>query len=266
MVFKKNWILGLLVVYMAIKLELQGYSNSSKSTFLSSYFKTREGEYGHGDIFLGISVPDQRKVAKKYWEIPLEEVEELLHSKIHEYRFTALEILVIKYESTKAAFAKASASRRKLLEKQCEDIVQFYLRNKRWVNNWDLVDTSARYILGDYLLDKKEADKKILYTLAKSKNLWDRRIAIVATHQFIYNDQFKDTFKIVEILLNDPHDLIHKACGWMLREVGNRDREALLIFLNKHYTKMPRTMLRYAIEKFEPGVRKLYLQRDKLKK
>jgi 3-methyladenine DNA glycosylase AlkD len=231
---------------MSVMSALTALSNSTKADFYAGYFKTGEGEYGHGDVFLGITVPEQRKIAKKYAdEISLKKIEELLHTNIHEYRFTALEILVIKYEKSKDIRIK-------------KQIVSFYLKNKKWINNWDLVDTSARYILGDWLLNKSDKDRALLYKLAKSKNMWDRRIAIISTHQFIVNDKCKDTFKIAEMLLHDTHDLIHKAVGWMLREVGNRDHQALLSFLNKHYTKMPRTMLRYAIEKFEPSLRKKY--------
>ncbi len=226
----------------SLRTELKSLANPEKAKILQKYFKTGEGEYGKEDIFLGISVPEQRKIAKKFFkDLTLNEIQILLNSKIHEERFTALEILNFKYETS--------------LEK--EKIVKFYLKNTKKINNWDLVDTSAPFILGDYLKGK---DKSILYSLARSKNLWAKRIAIISTFAFIKQKQFSDTTKISKILLKDRHDLIHKAVGWMLREIGNRDEKTLEKFLAQNYKKMPRTMLRYAIEKFPKDKRQNYLK------
>lgn len=228
-----------------IKSELLQLSDSDHAKKLSGYFKTKKGQYGEGDRFLGIPVPEQRKVAKKYTALGLNEIQELLNSKFHEHRFTALIILVSKYQ-------KADDS--------CKDeIFRFLLKNTTNINNWDLVDLSAPRIIGDYLADK---DRSILYNLVKSENLWERRISILATFKFIANNDYKDALKISEILLEDEHDLIHKAVGWALREIGKRDLKMEEQFLNKHATNMPRTMLRYAIEKFEKNERKFYLTKE----
>lgn len=225
-----------------LKKDLLKISNFEKAKNLSWFFKTGKGQYGEGDVFLGISVPDQRIVARKYIDLSLQDLEELLSSKFHEHRLVALIILVNKYKKAKDK----------------KEITDFYLKNTKKVNNWDLVDSSAGYILGDYLLDK---DKKILYKLAISDNIWERRIAIIATQGFIRSHKFEDTLRIAEILLSDKHDLIHKAVGWMLREVGNRDLKTELKFLDEHYQKMPRTMLRYAIEKFDKDKREFYMKK-----
>jgi len=227
-----------------LKQDLHQFKNPDKAKVHARFFKTGKGEYGEGDKFLRIKVPDQRKVSKKYKNLSLNDLQKLLHSKIHEYRLTALFILVIQYQ--------------KADENQKAKIVNFYLKNTKNVNNWDLVDSSAHYILGEWLIDK---DKSILYTFAKSENLWERRIAMMTTYYFIKQKQFEDTLKIAEILLKDKHDLIHKAVGWMLREIGNRDQATEEKFLKKFYKKMPRTMLRYAIEKFEENKRQSYLKR-----
>ena len=226
---------------MGIKKDLQKLANPKQAEILQRFFKTGKGEYGEGDIFLGIKVPEQREVAKKY-DLTLEEIQDLLSDKVHEYRLTALFILVNKYKKSD--------------KKNKKEIFDFYLKNTKSINNWDLVDLSAPNIVGDYLLDK---DKSILYKLAKSDNLWEKRIAVLATFAFIKDNQFEDAFKISEILLKDNHDLIHKAVGWMLREIGKRNLEAEERFLNNHYKKMPRTMLRYAIERFPESKRKYYL-------
>ena len=225
-----------------ISKELLKLSSPAKAEASSWFFKTSKGQYGHGDVFIGITVPEMRKIARKFKDLPLSEIKKLLSSKVHEHRFTALEILVFQFESAD------SKSRAKL--------VRFYLANKKFVNNWDLVDTSAKYILGMYLLN---TDRKVLYKLVTSENIWDRRIAIVATHAFIDQNDFADTLRLSEMLLNDTHDLIHKATGWMLREVGKHSPLVLKKFLNRHAHKMPRTMLRYAIEKFSETERKKYL-------
>ncbi len=226
-----------------IRIDLRKIADLEKAKLLQRYFKTGKGEYAEGDIFLGISVPEVRKVGMKHKSITLKETEKLLKSKIHEERFIALEILVMKFDSGN--------------EKEKKEIYDFYLKNTKSINNWDLVDTSALYIIGKYLIGKK---REVLYKLAKSKNLWERRISIISTAAFIVNKDFDDTFKISKILLTDKEDLIHKAVGWMLREVGKRDLKAEETFLNKYYTNMPRTMLRYAIEKFPEAKRKDYLK------
>ena len=225
---------------MTIQQDLDKQKNTKQKEVLQRFFKTSKGEYGEGDIFLGAKVPEIRSVIKNHKELSFKELQELLDSKIHEYRLAALLILVNQYTKTKS-----------------ETIVEFYLGNTKNINNWDLVDLSADKIRGTYLLDK---DKKILYSLARSNNLWERRIAILSTFHFIKNNQFQDTLKISEILLKDKHDLIHKAVGWMLREVGKRDQELEESFLKKHYKSMPRTMLRYSIEKFKEKKRKKYLK------
>lgn len=228
-----------------IKEELSKYIEEDKAEYFPRFFKTGPGEYGEGDKFIGVRVPFQRKVAKKYYKyISLEELEILLKDPIHEYRLTALIILVNKFNKAKT-------------EELRKSIVEFYLKNIDYVNNWDLVDSSADKILGEYLLDK---EKDILYEFAETDHLWKQRISIMSTFRFIRNEKYEDTLKIAEILLNHEHDLIHKAVGWMLREVGKRDFELEFNFLQKHYKTMPRTMLRYAIEKFDQDLRKKFLK------
>lgn len=206
------------------------------------FFKTGKGEYGEGDQFLGIRVPIIRQQVKLFRDIRLEETFVLLRSPLHEVRLFALLMLVQKFskgdESIRAAIYKA------------------YINNTRYVNNWDLVDSSASYIAGPWLRDR---DRRPLYKLAKSKNLWERRIAMLATFHFIRNREFDDALAIAELLLNEPEDLMHKAVGWMLREIGNRDVRVEKTFLKRHYKNMPRTMLRYSIEKFPEKERQRYL-------
>jgi len=225
-----------------IKKDLLQLSNPNKAKKLSGFFKTGTGQYGEGDVFLGIPVPEQRKIAKKYIDLHLNDLEQLLRSKIHEHRLTALVILVTKYQ-------KADVSGK-------NDIFRFYLKNTENINNWDLVDLSAPKIVGDYLLNN---DRTILFKLAKSNNLWERRIAILSTFSFIRNNDFEDSLRISKLLFQDEHDLIHKAVGWMLREIGKRDQDLEEQFLNENCIQMPRTMLRYAIEKFDENKRKFYL-------
>jgi 3-methyladenine DNA glycosylase AlkD len=227
-----------------LKKDIQKLANPKKAKLLQGFFKTAKGQYGEGDIFLGLTVPIQRQIVKKYINLSLPDTTKLLHSKIHEYRLISLLILVKKYE-------KGNDTEKK-------KIYNLYLKNTKWINNWDLVDLSAPRIVGDYLLDK---DRKILYTLIKSKNLWDRRIAVLATATFIWHNDFSDIIRISKLLLKDSHDLIHKATGWMLREVGKRDQKLLEKFLEANTTKMPRTMLRYSIEKFPESKRKYYLNK-----
>lgn len=230
------------------------------------FFKTGEGQYGYGDKFIGLTVPQQRVIAKKYKNLLLSDIEKLLHSKIHEERLIALFILVLQFE-------KAKKSRRKIL-------YDFYLANTMYINNWDLVDSSANQIVGEYLLSlsfptrsgisagmrdprlhKDDMARKLLSKLAKSDLVWERRIAMVATFQFIRNGRCGVAFEIADILLHDKHDLIQKAVGWMLREAGKRcGREILVGFLSTRYKTMPRTTLRYAIEHFDQNTRQKYLK------
>ena len=229
-----------------IKRDLLQLGDPNRAKKLSGFFKTGKGQYGEGDLFLGIPVPEQRKVAKKYVNLSLNDIQELLNSKIHEHRFTALVILISKYR-------KAEKSGK-------EEVFSFYLKNTENINNWDLVDLSAPKIVGEYLVNK---DKSILYKLAKSNSLWERRISILSTFIFIDNNDFEDALNISELLLHDKHDLIHKAVGWALREIGKRDQNVEERFLTKYCVHMPRTMLRYAIEKFDEEKRKFYLAQKK---
>jgi len=223
--------------------DLEKQKDKKRAEALSRFFKTGKGQYGEGDIFIGITLPVQREIVKKYRELPLPEIQKLLKNKIHEYRSTALCILSYQYTKSDVKFKKK--------------IVDFYLKNTKHINNWDLVDISCHKILGDYFLNHQS--KQIFYKLAKSKNLWERRIAIISTFEFIRNNKFNDSLKISEILLNDQEDLIQKAVGWMLREIGKRNLKAEYDFLDRHFKVMPRTMLRYAIEKFSEDKRKYYM-------
>ncbi len=224
--------------------DLEKVRDPIKAKRLAVYFKSKKGEYGEGDIFLGIIVPKQRSLSKKYSNLSLSDIQKLLSSKNHEYRMTALFILISKYEKAE--------------DKLKGRIINLYLKNlkKGRVNNWDLVDLSAPKILGDYLFAR---DKMLLYTLVRSKNLWQRRIAVLSTFDFIKKGRFKDSLKIAKILISDKEDLIHKAVGWMLREIGKRNLETEINFLNKFYKKMPRVTLRYATERFTKESRNKYL-------
>ncbi len=222
---------------------LRELADPEKAAFFPRFFKTGKGQYGEGDVFIGVTVPQIRTTVKVFQELPLSEVEKLLDHKIHEFRLLGLLILVRQYEYGDTTVQKK--------------IVRFYLDHLHAVNNWDLVDSSARQILGASLFASKETT--ILDRFAHSKDLWKQRIAIIATHYFIMQGAYDETLRIAEILLHHPHDLIHKAVGWMLREVGNRDRKIEEKFLKKHAAVMPRTMLRYAIEKFDPATKKRYM-------
>ena len=226
-----------------IKKNLLKYWDKQKAKVLQSFFKTSPGQYAEGDIFIGVTVPRIRKLASQYQQLPFLEIKKLLTSPIHEERLLALLILILKFQKSESA--------------DKVKIFRFYLKYINYVNNWDLVDLSAPHISGAYLWDKNRA---ILYQLAKSKNFWQRRIAILSTFYFIRNNAFKDTLKIAAILLKDKEDLIHKACGWMLREVGKRNLAVEEKFLKKYSQNMPRTMLRYAIERFPEKKRQTYLQ------
>lgn len=217
------------------------------------YFKTGPGEYGQGDQFLGIRVPEQRSIAKTFFNrADLADVRNLLHSTIHEYRFVALEILVFKYRQAVKEGDKEAQKK----------VVDFYLKQHEWVNNWDLVDTSAHQILGSYLVGQKAQDRKILVDLAKSEILWQRRISMIACFAFIKRGDVDLALKIAKIHLKDGHDLMHKAVGWMLREIGKKNESRLDDFLIKNYQNIPRTTLRYAIERMKKTKRKQFLMKN----
>jgi 3-methyladenine DNA glycosylase AlkD len=228
---------------LQLQRDLAGLADPERGANLAWFFKTGKGQYGEGDRFLGIPVPLLRRTALRYRDLPLADIERLLASRIHEYRAAALEILVAQYERESSDQARGR-------------LVRFYLAHTSGINNWDLVDASAPYILGDYL---KTRPRDLLYKLAASTSLWERRIAIVSTLAFIKSGETEDTFRIAERLLSDDHDLIHKAVGWALRETGKVSRTALLNFLTKRYALIPRTALRYAIEHFDPEQRKQIL-------
>lgn len=229
----------------SVKTALLKYSSPERQAFLPKFFKTEKGEYAEGDLFIGVTVPEQRVIAKQFKDLPYSELKKMLADPYHEVRLVALLILTHRYE--------------KADERGKKEAVDFYLSHLKGVNNWDLVDLSSYKILGDWLLKR---DRKILYKYAKSTNLWERRIAMVSTFAFIRQGDLGDVFSIAELLLSDTHDLMHKAVGWMLREAGKRDVNALQFFLEKHRARMPRTMLRYAIERFPEQKRQQYLKRD----
>ena len=228
----------------AAREALHQFADPERAAFLKRFFKTGPGEYAEGDVLIGIRVPDLRKVAKRFQALPLSKLKSLLSSKIHEERLLALLILVAQFQKNPD------------VQKQIYDL---YLENTQHINNWDLVDLSAPAVMGGYLAARS---RRPLYRLAQSTSLWERRIAILATHFFIRQNDFEDTIKIAEMLLEDQEDLIHKAVGWMLREVGKRDATPLEDFLKKHCRTMPRTMLRYAIERFPEKKRQRYLKGD----
>lgn len=240
-----------------IRADIQKASDPERAEFLQRFFKTKEGQYGHGDKFLGITVPEQRVIAKKYRELSLNDVGQLLKSPLHEERLIALIVLTLQ-------FPKANLNKQK-------EIYDFYLSHTKHINNWDLVDASADKIVGQYLYSSSHArsshsvrtispNLSVLKKLAKSNLIWERRIAMIATFQFTKNGSSKETYEIANILIHDKHDLIQKAVGWMLREAGKKvsDKE-LIDFLSTRYKTMPRTMLRYSIEKFPEKTRKMYL-------
>jgi 3-methyladenine DNA glycosylase AlkD len=227
-----------------VKAELEKLSDPEHAMKLQGFFKTGEGEYGEGDIFLGVRVPDQRRIAKKYKNIPLTDVVELLQSGIHEHRLTALFILT-------EQFNKGDEEAR-------QRIVDLYLSNAAYVNNWDLVDSSAHKILGAWLVGRP---REVLYEMAESDSLWERRISIISTFALINRGDLADALALARALIDDGHDLIHKASGWVLREVGKKDQSALETFLLEHYEKMPRTMLRYAIERLPEERKRFYMGR-----
>ena len=226
--------------------ELLSVANPEKAKFLQGFFKTGKGQYAEGDIFLGIVVPITRNIVKVNKALPLSEIQILLDSEYHEVRLAGLLFLVQQFKKAKT-------------EKERKEIFDFYLANARKANNWDLVDVTCRDVIGLYLLDKD--DRSVLYRLAESDNLWEQRIAIVSTWTFIKHKQYDDSLALSEKLLSHKHDLMHKAIGWMLREVGKKDRETLVDFLDRHYKNMPRTALRYAIEHFPDEQKAYYMKK-----
>ncbi|HNX23867.1 MAG TPA: DNA alkylation repair protein [Spirochaetota bacterium] len=228
-----------------IKKELKKIADKDKAKHLAGFFKTGKGQYGEGDIFIGIRVPDQRKTAKLFFDTELHEIEKLLDDPIHECRLTALLILIEK-------FSKSDDIKKK-------EIVEFYLSKTSRINNWDLVDLSSHQILGNYYYSR---DREILYKLVQSSSLWEQRIAVVSTYYFIKRNDFKEILTFSEMLLDHKHDLIHKATGWMLRETGKMDLKILKKFLNKNHRAMPRTMLRYAIEKLDETEKAVYMAKS----
>ena len=233
----------------AVELEKDLRAATHRSTediaLIQRFFKTGKGEYGDGDIFIGAKVPVIRHVCKKYITMPLPEIEKALENPVHEVRLAAVVIMVNQAKKAEAVHKKA--------------LFDLYLRRTDRINNWDIVDSSCRDVVGEYLLDKP---RNVLYKLARSKNIWERRIAMVSTWAFIRQGQIDDTFNIAEILLGDKHDLIHKAVGWMLREAGKKaGHDRLKTFLDQHYRHMPRTALRYAIEHFDSAARQHYLRK-----
>lgn len=227
-----------------ITSELQALSNAEKREIFPKFFKAGKGEYGEGDRFLGVTVPNIRAIAKLHKDISLDEIRDLMQSEWHEVRLCALLIMVEKSKK------KDEALRQQLFD--------LYLSQTDRINNWDLVDLSCRFIVGEYLLDKS---RDILYQLAHSPLLWDNRIAIVSTYAFIRKGQLEDTYALSDLMMHHPHDLMHKAIGWMLREAGKRDANRLYNYVMSHRADMPRTMLRYAIEKFSPAERSILMKR-----
>ncbi len=234
-------------MYKEILKEINLHKDPLRAKLLARYFKTKKGQYGYGDIFLGLTVPLSRSIASKHKDALLQDVSFLIKNKIHEVRLVALFILMYKYKNGS--------------QDEKEKIVKFYLKNTKYINNWDLVDLPCCHILGEYLWEKK--DKKILMKLADSKNLWEQRIAIVSTLVFVRNGDMKWTIRLAKKFLNHDHDLIHKATGWALREVGKRDQVELNKFLEENIFKMPRTMLRYSIEKFPEEIRRSFLRKKR---
>lgn len=224
--------------------KLQALSDAEKREIFPKFFKAGKGEYGEGDRFLGVTVPNIRAIAKLHKDISIEEIRELIQSEWHEVRLCALIIMVEKSKKKVEALRK--------------ELFNLYLSQTKRINNWDLVDLSCRFIIGEYLLDKS---RDILYHLAQSPLLWDNRIAIVSTYAFIRKGQLEDTYALSDLMMQHPHDLMHKAIGWMLREAGKRNPERLYDYVMRHRADMPRTMLRYAIEKFSPEERSILMKR-----
>lgn len=229
------------MIIKQIQKEIRAQGDPVRATHSQRFFKTGKGQYGYGDVFLGLTVPQMRTIAKKHAKLSLIDIQKLLKSKFHEERLIGLLVLVDQYE-------------REFIVR--DRVYKFYLSNTKHINNWDLVDVSCHKVIGAHLLTR---DRKILYKLAKSNSLWERRIAIISTFAFLRHNQVNDTLKIAELLLADREDLIHKAVGWALREVGKKDQNTLEAFLTKHIDELPRTTLRYAIERFPEVLRQKYI-------
>ncbi|MCX7878995.1 MAG: DNA alkylation repair protein [Ignavibacteria bacterium] len=224
---------------------LRKFRNKEKANFLSKYFKTGKSEYGEGDVFWGIYSAEIKHTVRKFRDLPLGEIEKLIRHKVHEVRLAGVSMIVRLFEGSD--------------EKKRQKILETYLRNTKFINNWDLVDISAHKIIGEFFVDK---ERDLIYRLADSGFLWEERIAVISCFAFIKRNDFGDIFRLSEKFLSHKHDLIHKACGWMLRECGKKDMKKLEMFLMKNHRKMPRTMLRYAVEKFPENKRKLYIGRN----
>lgn len=239
--------------------DLKMVSSKERAAKSQRFFKTGKGDYGDEDVFVGIKTPEIRKISKKYQkDLTLVDLDFFLQNKVHEYRLFALISLTYLYEETKGIEDVIEQEQRK------EEIFNYYLKNRHWINNWDLVDVSAPKIVGEFLKDKKrekvsEEEGNILYNLIRSDNLWDQRIAIVSTYAFIKEGEFKEILDFSKLLMNNKHDLIHKALGWMLREVGKKDKCILKTFLDDYANKMPRTMLRYSIERLDDKEKQKYM-------
>ncbi len=229
-----------------LQAELDAVGSPKDAEFLQRFFKTYDGGYAEGDIFIGLRVPITRKIAGKYKDLPLTEIEKLLESPIHEHRLAALVIMVNRAK--------------KANDEDLGALYDLYLKRTDRINNWDLVDVSSKDVVGRYLFDKS---RQPLYNLAASNDLWERRISMIATAYFIGKGQTTETWKLAKVLLSDKHDLIHKAVGWMLREAGKKDEAGLRAFLDEHAHEMPRTMLRYSLEKLHPSDRAYYMVKDK---
>jgi 3-methyladenine DNA glycosylase AlkD len=234
------------VVYLLVEdiiKDIKSYADQNIASHSQKFFKTGKGEYGEGDRFLGIRVPILRKLSKKYRDIPTKIAIKLLKNEYHEIRLLALFILTIRYQKAKT-------------KEEQKEIYDLYLQHTIYINNWDLADSSANKIVGAYLVDK---DREILYRLATSNSLWERRVSIISTFAFVKIGQYQDTLKLANMLLTDKEDLIHKAVGWALREVGKKDKKTLVDFLDIYYKTMPRVMLRYSLEKFTKEERVKYM-------
>lgn len=233
-------------IYESVVKALETLKNPEKAVAMASFFKTGKGQYAEGDVFWGLTAPEIKRIAKQYYkQIPLMEVKKLLDSPVHESRSVGLQCLVMRYNKSDIA--------------QRKDLAEFYLQNITAVNNWDLVDTTAPYILGAWEYENNETAK--IWSLARSQNLWKERIAVVSTWYFIRRDVFEPTIELSEYFLSHKHDLMHKACGWMLREVGKRNEKVLTGFLDKYSRQMPRTMLRNSLERLTPEQRRYYMQK-----
>lgn len=251
----------------SVKAELEDASDPKRAEHLRRYFKTGPGGYGENDIFIGANVPKMRALArKKYGDIPLDEIKILIASPIHEHRQTAAFLLVEKYDAARrkgiGRGGKSSPENEKEAMREKKEIITLYLENLKYINNWDLVDASASYILGEWFLETEPEmlGDKTLKRLSESGNLWEQRVSVMTTHAFIRQGIFDPTLRLCEFFLPATHDLIHKCTGWMLREIGKRDEAVLIRFMDEHAEKMPRTMLRYAIEKLNAGQKEKYMK------